>query len=202
MGWLIAIAVLILLGFLPLGIWAEYDGDGGALSLSFGPVFVRFYPNRRSRKKDKRKRDKNDEAQKFESVESKTGREKGTLSDFVSVAQFVFEVLSDLRRKLRINDLYLKLVLAGGDPCDLSVHYGRAWAALGTFMPQLERLFVIKKRNVEVACDYLSDTIRIYARIHITITVARLLSMVCHHGIRGLRKYYKLLKQIKGGATT
>ena len=110
-------------------------------------------------------------------------------------------MLSDFRRKLRINDLQLQLVLAGDDPCDLSVHYGQACAALGSLVPQAERLFVIKNRNIAVCCDYLSETTRVRARIHITITVARLLSMVCYHGIRGLRKYYKLLKNIKGGAT-
>lgn len=52
--------------------------------------------------------------------------------------------LGDFRRKLRVNRLELKLILAGGDPCDLAVNYGRAWTAVGNLMPQLERLFVIK----------------------------------------------------------
>lgn len=202
MCWLITIAILVLLGILPVGIRAAYDDNGAVLWLSVGPIKIKIYPGIRSPKKDKRKKAGSTGDDNFASVESKEQKQKGTLSDFFSIAQFVLEILSDLRQKLRINDLQLKLILAGDDPCDLSVNYGRAWAALGTLMPQLERLFVIKNRNVEVACDYLADTTRVRARIHITITVARLLSMVCYHGIRGLRKYYKILKQIKGGATT
>ncbi len=201
MGWLITIAVLVLIGILPIGIMAKYDDSGSTLALSIGPFLLKVYPNNGSRKKDKRKNKKTAGDDKFASVESKEKKSKGTLSDFMSIAQFVLEVLSDFRRKLRINDLQLQLVLAGDDPCDLSVHYGYAWAVLGSLMPQFERLFVIKKRNVEVECDYLADTTRFRARIHITITVARLLSMICYHGIRGLRKYYKILKQMKGSAT-
>lgn len=200
MVWVIIIAALILVGFLPVGILAKYDDGGSALKLSIGPLLFSVSSSSRRKKsnpKNKRSTDNNESV----SAESDEKRSKGSLSDFIAVSKFVFEILSDFRRKLRINDLQLQLVLAGDDPCDLSVHYGQTWAALGSLIPQVERLFVIKNRNIEVQCDYLSDTTRVRARIHITITVARLLFMICYHGVRGLRKYYKLLKQIKGGAT-
>ena len=62
---------------------------------------------------------------------------------------------SSLQRKLNNAEIItigeamrLKVVLAGGDPCDLSLNYGRAWIALGNIMPHLERYFVIKKRTL------------------------------------------------------
>lgn len=202
MIWLIIIAAVILLGILPVGIRAEYNGRGAYLSLSIGFLSTRIYPRTHSAKAGKHKRGKSNSAKKSDTTGSDDSKKKGSLSDFWSVVQFVLEVLSDFRRKLRVDDLQLKLTLGGEDPCDLSVNYGRTWAALGSLMPQLERLFVIKNRNVEIACDYLSNTTRIQARIHITITVARLLTIVIYHGLRGFRKYYKHIKQIKGGATT
>lgn len=200
MVWLIILGILILLGFMQVGVIADYDEHGAGLLLSVGPFRIRLYPNNKSAKKNKQESAK--AKKKSATGEQTENKEKGTLDDFLSVVQFVLEILSDFRRKIRINDLQLKLILAGGDPCDLSVNYGRAWAALGSIIPQIERLFVIRKRNVEVQCDYLADKTLICARIHITITVARLLSMIVYHGVRGLRKYYKIIKQIKGGATT
>ncbi len=202
MVWLIILAILILLGFTRVGILADYNHEGAGLLLLVGPVRIRLYPGKKGDKKDKQKKKSNSGDKNTASAKTTGEKQKGTLQDFLSVARFVLEVLSDFRRKIRINDLQLKLILAGDDPCDLSVNYGRAWAALGSLMPQFERLFIIRKRNLEVECDYLADTTQIRARIHITITIARLLSVIVYHGIRGLRKYYKIIKQIKGGATT
>lgn len=200
MTWLIILAILILLGFVQIGILADYNSDGAGLWLCIGPFRFRLYPGRKSDKKDKQKRNSNG---KTDATRKSNGdAQKGSLQDFLAVAQFVFEVLSDFRRKIRIKNLQLKLILAGDDPCDLSVNYGRAWAALGALMLQLDRVFIIRNRNVEVECDYLADSTQVRAQVHITITIARLLSMIVFHGVRGLRKYYKIMKQIKGGATT
>ena len=202
MIWLIIIAAIVLLGIIPLGIRAEYDDSGAFLSLSIGPFGLQIYPRRRSSKCKNKKSCAKATSVKSANRNPENKKSDGTWSDFCSIVDFVLEVLSDFRSKLRVNDLQLNVILGGSDPCDLSVNYGRIWAAIGSLMPQLERLFVIKNRNIEVQCDYLADTTRVRARIHITITVARLLSLVLYHGIRGFRKYYKLIKQIKGGATT
>ena len=101
----------------------------------------------------------------------------------------VLTLLSDFRRKLRVNRLEMNLVLAGDDPCDLAVNYGKASGALGALMPQLERLFVIKKRSVEIQCDFTADITRITARLDITITLGRLLGLAFVYGIKFLRQY-------------
>ena len=112
------------------------------------------------------------------------------------------ELLGDFRRKLRLDDLQLKLIMAADDPCDLAVNYGRAWAAVGNLMPQLERLFVIKKRNVEVACDFTASETLVLARLKLTITLGRLLLLVLVYGIRALVEFLKIKKKRKGGAVT
>ena len=72
------------------------------------------------------------------------------VTDFLPLVKVVLQFLDGFRRKLRVNVLELKVVLAADDPCDLAVNYGRAWAAVGNLMPSLERVFVIQKRNIEV----------------------------------------------------
>ena len=92
------------------------------------------------------------------------------------------------------------MIMAADDPCDLAVNYGKAWAALGNLMPQLERVFVIQKREVEVECDFTASKTLIFARLDLTITFGRLLAIVIYHGIRILRQYLNIMKTRKGGA--
>jgi len=90
--------------------------------------------------------------------------------------------------------------MGGDDPSALAINYGRAWAALGNLMPQLERFFVIKKRDLEVECDFTSDKTLIYAKADVTITVARTIHLLSRYGIRVLKDLLNLRKLRKGGA--
>lgn len=202
MGWLIALVALVLLGLLPVGIYAAYDRGGAVVSLIVGPFRLRLYPKRRSRAKQNKRSAAGSTAKDSSAANESRNAKAGTLSDFRAIVQLVFNFLSDFRRKLRIRNLELKIILAGDDPCDLSVNYGRAWTALGSVMPQLERLFVIKKRNLEIECDFTADEPLVEARIDMTITVCRLLWIIIYHAIPSLRKYHKIIKRVKGGATS
>ena len=199
MGWVIAFAAIILLCFIPVGICLAHDSGKTRVNLSVGPIRIMPYPRKKSKKKDENGKD-GGKGQK-DDFETRDKKSNGTFSNYLSALQFVFEVLSDFRRKLRIKRLELNWILSGDDPCDLSINYGRVWAAVGNLMPQLDRIFVIKKRNIEIACDYTAQKDVLRAHLELTITLGRLLFVLVYHGIRGLRKYYKLMNQIKGGAT-
>jgi hypothetical protein len=67
-------------------------------------------------------------------------------------------------------------------------------------MPQLERLFVIKKRNIDVQCDFVDNRTRIYVRLDVSITLGRLLGLATRYGIRVLRVFLKKTENNKGGA--
>ena len=93
------------------------------------------------------------------------------------------------------------MILAGGDPCDLAVNYGKAWAALGNLDPQLERLFVIKKKDLQLECDFTADETDIFARLDLTITLGRILATVVVYGVKALVEFLKIKNKRKGGAT-
>jgi hypothetical protein len=95
----------------------------------------------------------------------------------------------------------MKLIMAGGDPCDLAINYGKAWAAVGNLMPHLENLFVIKKRDVEVECDFAASDTLIFVHLDITITLGRLLALAVVYGIRALKEFLNIINKRKGGAT-
>ena len=112
------------------------------------------------------------------------------------------DLLNDFRRKLRLDDLYLRLILASSDPCDLAINYGKTWAAVGNFLPVLEQIFVIKKRDVEVECDFTASETKVIARLDMTITLGRLLALVAVYGFRALKEYLAIRNKRKGGAAT
>ena len=112
----------------------------------------------------------------------------------------VLKFLDGFRRKLRVNVLELMLIMASGDPCDLAVNYGKAWAAVGNLMPQLERVFVIQKRNIEVECDFSADQTRVIARLDLSITLGRILGLVFALIGRVIVELIKIVIKRKGGA--
>lgn len=214
MGWWITLGILFLLAILPLGVSVQYDSDGAVVRVIAGPLKIKVFPLPKKPKKEKKQKKektpkqpentqpqmpKNPEPpkQKKAKPEKKTG---GSWTDFLPLVKEVFRFLGDFRRKLRVDYLHLRLIMAADDPCDLAVNYGRAWAAVGNLMPQLERLFVINKRDVEVECDFTASETLVIARLDITITLGRLLAAVVVFGVRALTKFLKIQKKRKGGA--
>ena len=208
MGWVIFFTVVLLLAILPLGVFVSYDEDGVLVKIVAGPVKITLFPRPKKEKKSEKKSKKKTSASPAEQLpkppqppkqvpEKKKG---GSWTDFLPLVQVALDFLGSFRRKLRIDQLELKLTMAGDDPCDLAVNYGRAWAAVGNLMPQLERLFVIKKRNIEVACDFTASQTLVKFRSEATITLGRLVSLAVVYGIRVFREFWKIKTKRKGGA--
>ena len=203
MGWLIALAVLTVLAVLPLGVSASYDEVGFFLKVIAGPVRIQLLPAKKKEKKPKKEKPKKKTASApaQTKAEPKQGKKGGSLKDFLPLIQVALDLLSDFRRKLRVNVLQAKVILAGDDPADLAINYGRAWTALGNLWPRLEEFLVIQKRDVQIECDFTSNETRIWARLDLTITLGRLTVLGVVYGIRALKEFMKLRKQSKGGAT-
>ena len=204
MGWLIAFVILLLPLFIPLGVRLIYSTVGFQADVIAGPVKFQIFPSRKNNKKkhaEKRPRTQEKEPSKKKSAGSNTAspKEGGSLTDFIPLIKTALALLNDFRKKLRVNHLEVNIVLAGGDPCDLAVNYGKAWAAVGNILPCLERFLVIKERNIQVGCDFSASGNLIYACADITITLGRLLYLLLRYGIRVLREFIQIKNKRKGG---
>ena len=209
MGIWIAAAIVLILAVLPLGVCIRYNDAGFLLKVIAGPLKITVFPRKRKQKKQKKKPDQVKKGQQIESSASEEEpprppeaqpeqKEKGgSLTRFLPLIKLGLRFLGDFRRKLRLDNLYLRLILAGDDPCDLAVNYGRIWAAVGNLMPRLERLFVIKKRDIQVECDFTASETRVAAHLDITITLGRLLVLAIYYGIRVLIEFLSMKR--KGG---
>ncbi len=215
MGWLITLGILGLLAILPLGVSVAYDEDGALVRVIAGPIKIMLFPRpkrEKKPKKEKKPKEKPQQAsplpapekqasQKAKPAEApKKKKSGGPITDFLPLVNVVLKFLDGFRRKLRVDVLELKLIMASDDPCDLAVNYGRAWAAVGNLMPRLERVFVIKKRDIQVECDFTADKTCVIARLDLTITLGRLLGLVFLLIGRAVVELIKIVLKRKGGA--
>ena len=210
MGWFITLAILFLLAILPLGASVLYDEDGPRVRVVAGPVKIQVFPMKKKPKKDKPKKEKSKKEKKPKKAAGESGEQTpepfpkpktgGSWTDFLPLVRIGLDLLNDLRRKLRVNELKLYLTMAGDDPCDLAVNYGRMNASLAGLIAQLERFLVIKKRDVHIDCDFAANETVILARLDLTITLGRILSIAVRYGVRALMTFLKIKKQREGGA--
>ena len=204
MGWLMFLAILGGLGCVPLGVRLRYDEDGPLAAVLLGRLPIVLYPlpgwlkKLTSReKKDGEKKPKKEKPKKEKPPKDTVGEapQGGSWKKFLPLVRLGLHFLGDFRRKLRVNRLVLRLTLAGDDPCDLAVNYGRAWAAVGNLLAALKRAFVIQKRDVEVQCDFLGEETKVVFAMDLTITLGRVLGLLVKYGIRAVKILLKMKNQ-------
>ena len=215
MGWWITLGILFLLAILPLGVSIHYNADGPVIKIILGPLKLQVVPAKKKPPKEKKEKPKKEPKPKKtpEKPPKQVGADApppepkpekkeqgGSILDFLPLVKTVFEFLGDFRRKLRIDNLQLKLIMAGGDPYNLAMNYGKAWAALGNLLPKLEQWFVIKKRDIEVECDFAATEMTVIAHLDLTITLGRILAAVVKFAFKALIKFLQIMKKRKGGA--
>ena len=127
MGWAVTLGILALLAIVPLGVSVKYDADGPLVRLILGPVRLTLIPAKMKSKKDKPKKEKKEKpkevpvktigAEKPGPVPGQVSEEPkekgGSWTDFLPLVKVALDFLGDFRRKLRVNHLELKLILAG-----------------------------------------------------------------------------------------
>lgn len=216
MGWLIALGIIVVLAILPLGASVIYDKSGPLVRIIAGPLKLQVFPMKKKAKQDKPKKEKKQEPEQAEEPPAedssdepakekkkkppKDPDEGGSILDFLPFVELAFNFLGDFRRKLRIGHLKLHLTMAGGDPCNLAINYGRDNASMAALIAQLERLFVIKHRDVHINCDFMASETTILARLDISITLGRIISLLVCYAVRAVKTYLSIQKKRKGGA--
>ena len=187
---------------MPLGVRLRYDEDGPLAAVLLGRLPIVLYPlpgwlkkltsreKKTGENKPKEEKPKKEKPQK--AAENPQG---GSWKKFLPLVQLGLHFLGDFRRKLRVNRLVLRLTLAGDDPCDLAVNYGRAWAAVGNLLAAMQRAFVIQKRDVEVQCDFLGEETKVVFAMDLTITLGRILGLLVKYGIRAVAILLKMKNQ-------
>lgn len=179
MWWLIPVAVVLLivgLAFLPVGLRVIYDKDGLTAKLLVG-----FIPHKLNlteinekslerRRKTRRKMEENPE------YKPPLIHMDGSLREFIPLLDLYLQLLFNPKYKLRVKLLELKVTMANDDPFDLAMNYGKAQTIIHGLLPQLERIFDIKKRKLDVACDFLAEETMLYVRADLLLPLSKVIA--------------------------
>lgn len=199
---LLIFAIFFLIGCIPVGVEAAYLERIFSLELRVACFSIPILPSNKNQKKRKKEPDKTLER----SSEKKSAKKKEKPAifpngkpDLMELLRFACDLLGDLRRKIRLDVLELHVIFGSdADAAKSAIRYGRAWAWIGALLPMFERIFVIKKRDIGAELDYNNpEKTEIQARLRLTITIGRAISLALHAGIRFLKIYQNMKK---GGA--
>lgn len=189
MGWLIALGIIAAVALFPVGVRFRYDAQGIYLAALIGKIKIPILPSKKKHKKKEKKKkqpQKTSDAPKTEPPPAPKSKKGGSVRDFLPLVRIALDFLNDFRKKIRVDQMTLKVTLAGDDPYDLAENYGKACAAMGNFLPQIERVLKIRKREVNIACDFCASETTILAALDITITIGRFLLLVVRYGLRAV----------------
>lgn len=188
---LVIFAVLVLIGCIPVGVDARYGADGIFLAAKIGPFRLQLLPQKPKKKKKKpakKQQPAAKPAKKKPAEKKKNPLLSGGVDGLLQLLGLAFDTLGDLRRKLRVNELTLHVTVPGGDdPAKAAMNYGRAWAAIGALTPAVERLFVIKKRDIQPELNYNETQMKVDAHLVTTITIGRSLALALRAGVGFLK---------------
>lgn len=172
---LVIILVLVCIALLPVGLRAVYDKDGLTVKLMVSIFPFKLNLTEINEKSFERRKKTRQRMEADPSYQPRILRPDGSLREFVPLLDLYLQLLFNPKYKLSIRYLELRLIMADDDPFDLAMNYGRAQTIINGLLPQLERFFNIKKRKLDIACDFLAEETMIYARADLILPLARLI---------------------------
>ena len=190
--WLLLVLVLVvaIVIVLPVGIRVRYSQAELKLWYVIGPVRLLRYPEN-ARSKERNKNSKINIRTVLNEPINANRVYNNVLGDFLAELKTTLGLFWCLRPKLRIKRLVMKLTLAGDDPAQVAMQYGGAWAAIGAIMPVLEEGFILKKRDLNVNCNFSGGVTALDAKLDITIGLGRLLLCLVRYSLDTLEKAEK-----------
>lgn len=178
-------ALITIVIIFPVGVRVRYQDDALKMWYTIGPIRLLRYPEDDDAH-EKRKNSKINIRTVLNEPIKANRRYDNVIGDFWAELKTTLELFWFLRPKLRIKRLVLKLHLAGEDPAALALQYGGAWTAIGGLLPLLEEAFVLKKRQLDVDCNFNGGTTSLDAKLDITIGLGRLLWCLVRYSIEVL----------------
>lgn len=171
--------IVTLLLLMPVGVRVRYGQEELKLWFVIGPVRILHKQN-----EDKEKPKKKSDGFSIHAVLGRAEPEASTaLGKFWSEMKLIFSIFGYLRPKIRIKRLELIVNFAGSSPITTAMAYGGAWAAIGGFLPIFEEAFILKKRNLDVTCDFSGEETTLEAKLDLSIVLGRLVLCLIRYGI-------------------
>lgn len=217
---LFLLVLLLLVLLLPARVRVMLRQEKFFLWVGLGPFRLRLLPWKEKKPKKQKKSEKPEEAkpQKRESPPSPPpqaerpgeaagpapqirkekestpvsgGMEKLDIPYIMDLIHLGLSAMGQFRRALRVDRFLLDCAIATGDAAKTAMAYGAAAAGVGMFLPLLEENLRVRKKDIQVICDFEGTESQIFLEVQVSALVFQLLII----GIKVLRGFLRLRKQ-------
>ncbi len=194
-GWIILGVILALLAAVlltPAAVRLSYEQGELAVRVSWGPVHRTLLPAPEGAKPKRTKKDlKTEKKNKTAANTAEKGRRKLTreqlLYSLETLPPILGRALRRTGRRIRIRPLKLHLLVAGADPADTAVLYGRVQAAQAALLPALHRLVRIREQDIQLFLDFQMEELDCIADVGVSIRLGDALAVALRSGGELLR---------------
>ena len=205
-GKIILGVLLVLFGivlFTPAGVRLSYESGALRVSVRFGPVRTTVYPRKKKEAAEKAPEPPAKAAEQPPAEKKKTSVNREQILYSLEVLPPVLgKALRRVGRSLRFDPLQLHLLVAGRDPADTAVLYGRIQGALAAGLPTLHRLTNIKNQDIQLFLDFSEEKMDCIADVGVSLRLWDVLVMLVCAGCSALRWYLRFRKLADKPATT
>jgi hypothetical protein len=184
-GWLIALAVVLLIAAMPVGAIAFLRGGQFALFLKIGPLRIKIaVPPGKKRKAEPKETP--DEAGEPKAPKRKLISSPQGVRDIAAIA---VKTLRRFTRALKIRKLGLYISIGSNDAAKTAITSGRTCALTHTLLPVLRHNLRIRSESIEISPDFRRGDTDIAFYIDISAAFGRLIAVV-FAALGGVLVYY------------
>lgn len=189
----IVLVALVLLSLVRIGALVEYGQDGLLIRARVGVFRITLYPP----KPKKAKREKKPKKEKNAPPEGEAPKKGGSFDLVKRCLPLVADAAGQMKRKIRIDTLYLDFTAAAGDPAAAAMAFGGANAAIGMIWPLFEQNFTVKDRRIRTAVDFQAKAPVIYLYLVAGLTIGQALTLGIGLLLRFLTIFFQYRAQRK-----
>ena len=209
-GWIIlGVIVLLITLILLTPVGADFGYEQGRLhaSLKLGWIKLRLFPRKKEpesdtpqppKKKKKKKKQEKPKEEKPEQEEKPKQKRKLdiTLDEIFGLLKAVLDGVSHFGRRLRVDRFVLHLVVAGYDPYNVAMTYGKVNALLSAFAPACTKLDT-NNSDVWTAVDFTTEWPQIEFGMGLSFRIGVLFGVVGRIAVGAIKVLLQRRKRMK-----
>lgn len=178
----IILLIIFLIGNIRVGGIAEYSGQGLKVWGRAGLIRLQVIPAKEKEKPEKKK-------EKKETPKEEPRKKGGPLHLVKLYLPLVGEAAGELKRRIRIDKIYLDLVTAARDPAGAAMAFGYANIAIGILWPLIGNNFEVKDHRIRTGVDFGAQSPTVYVNAAFSARIGQLVSFMVRFGIKFLKIY-------------
>lgn len=190
LGILVGLAVLILLLLqIPVKIRASYQNGTPELLVRYGPIRRRLFPPPDGKKETDGKKKGPEKAKKADKPKKEKQKKPGAKINreqifyaLEKLPPILGRALRRTGRSIRVDPLKVYVLVAGYDPADTALLYGRLEAAAAAGLPILEKVLRLKDPDVRLYLDFNERELDVIADVGVALRPGSLVWMALRAG--------------------